>query len=151
MHRTREVQATDGGGAGEGAGEVESGMPASTQEAGDQTQAPAQRSRRLGMAEHMRMSADAYTGSTRSLLLRGADEIDRLNVIIRCYAASAQAAVREINSLRSQAKVSTGATGNQWFTIPPAPTTKGEGNEHVDGESAQVEDAHHQRTARTDS
>jgi hypothetical protein len=98
----------------------------------------------------MRMLADSHAAATRAMLLRGADEIERLYIIIQSYAASAQAAAAEINELRSRLKVSMGVTGNQWFTIPPAPSMKGEGDVNVDGEVAQAENASGDGAARTD-
>jgi hypothetical protein len=120
---------------------MEGDMQQEADHPGPQEEASAQGPCRLAVVEHMRMLADSHTAATRAMLLRGADEIERLYIIVQSYAASAQAAAAEINELRSQLKVSTGVTGNRWFTIPPAPSRKGEGDGDVDGEVAQLEDA----------
>ena len=56
---------------------------------------------RLELPQHLRLFADSSSGSKRVAMLRAADEIDRLRVVIESYAASAKAAAEEIRVLRS--------------------------------------------------
>ena len=79
---------------------MEGRMQQTAEKAGTQAQASAEGACRLGMAEHMRTAADGYTGITRSLLLRGADEIERLRLINEDYARICQASCKEIEMLR---------------------------------------------------
>lgn len=76
-------------------------MQPAAAEAGPATQAPAQGPRRLELVEHMRMLADAHTRATRAFLLRGADEILRLQGVIDDYVRICQAANQEIKILKA--------------------------------------------------
>lgn len=80
---------------------MDSGMQQATEENRQGEETSPERPCGLALAEHMRLLADAYAGATRFTLLCGADEIERLRVVIQSYAASAKAAAEEIKVLRS--------------------------------------------------
>ena len=78
---------------------MESGMQQATEEHGAEAQESTEGTR--GLVDRLRDRA--YCGKSIDTLLEdAADEIERLKVVIKSYAASAKAAAEEINVLRSQ-------------------------------------------------
>ena len=80
---------------------MEGGMQQTPKEDGPAPQAPTQGPRRLALAEHMRMLADAHTSATRGTLLQGAAEIERLQGVIDDYVRICKASSREIGILKA--------------------------------------------------
>lgn len=81
------------------------------------------------------------------------DESDRLscqsNCCCRCMNAMRQVVA---DCLQDMIKVSTGRTGNQWFTIPPPPSHVTDAtSEGVEGTPARVADVRSSDCAKTQS
>lgn len=100
---------------------MEGRMQSAADEAAGSAQEAAERACGLGLAGQLRSLSDASSPLHRLVMRLAADEIDRLRRVVEDYARICQASSQEIKQLR----VSTGKTGNQWFTIPPPPPKGG--------------------------
>lgn len=89
----------------------------------------------LDVVSGLRMFADERCGTARMYMLMAAREIERLRALV---AEDKKKCQGNCASNCKAIRVSTGVTGNQWFTIPPPPrkdtatdATKGSNGGHV--------------------